>query len=191
MPNFGKRYRSKATLFGLPVIDVAVGPKNGELRGKAKGIIAVGDIATGVLAIGGMARGLVAIGGLAVGLFAIGGLAVGLVTAAGGLAVGGMAVGGGAVGLLASGGGAAGIFAQGGGAIGSFVRDARYGVRPPPTSIDPFAFVNWFFGPWPPRGLDAWRPMIVSAGLTLAAAAVTALVAWVRLLRESDDPREG
>src|SRR4051794_10161164 len=43
----GKRYRSKATLFGYPVVHVAVGPREGELRGHAKGIIAVGDVATG------------------------------------------------------------------------------------------------------------------------------------------------
>src|SRR5262245_11748699 len=53
----GKRYRSKATLFGWPVIDVALGPKNGELRGRARGIIAIGDIATGAIALGGMTRG--------------------------------------------------------------------------------------------------------------------------------------
>ena len=40
---FGKRYRSKATLFGWPVIDVATGPSGNELRGHARGIIAVGD----------------------------------------------------------------------------------------------------------------------------------------------------
>ena len=50
--NTGKRYRSKATLFGWPVIDVALGPKDGELRGQAKGIIAIGDLAVGGLAIG-------------------------------------------------------------------------------------------------------------------------------------------
>src|SRR5687768_9506924 len=59
----GKRYRSKATLWGLPVIHIAVGPAEGELRGKAKGIIAIGDMAFGFLALGGMACGVVAVGG--------------------------------------------------------------------------------------------------------------------------------
>src|SRR3954464_15285384 len=117
--NAGKRYRSKATLFGWPVIDVALGPKDGEMRGHAKGIIAIGDIATGGIAIGGLARGVVAVGGLALGLFSMGGLAVGLVSATGGLAVGGLPADGGAVGIFASGGGAAGAFAQGGGALGA------------------------------------------------------------------------
>src|SRR4051794_22952687 len=112
LPNYGKRYRSKATLFGLPVIDVALGPKGAEPRGHARGIIAIGDVATGGLAVGGVARGVVAVGGVAFGAFAMGGLAVGLVSATGGLAVGALAAVGGAVGLLASGGGAAGLFAQ-------------------------------------------------------------------------------
>src|SRR3954463_16469805 len=39
----GKRYRSTARLWGMPVIDIALGPKNGEFRGKARGVIAIGD----------------------------------------------------------------------------------------------------------------------------------------------------
>src|SRR4051795_1866216 len=112
--NAGKRYKSRATLFGWPVVHVALGPKDGELRGHAKGIIAIGDIATGGIALGGVARGIVAVGGMALGLFSLGGGAVGLLTAAGGMAVGGMASGGGALGFLAAGGGAAGVIAQGG-----------------------------------------------------------------------------
>jgi hypothetical protein len=180
----GKRYRSKATLFGLPVIAVAVGPKDGEMRGHAKGIIAIGDIATGGIALGGMARGVVAVGGMAVGVFAFGGAAVGLISATGGMAVGGMAVGGGAVGVLATGGGAAGVFAQGGAALGLHTRDGRsLGMRPA-AGTSPFDSLSWFFG----QSLtDPWallRPVIVTAGLTLLAAAVIGLVAWIRLARE-------
>src|SRR5688572_11826068 len=76
----GKRYRSKATLFGWPVIDVALGPKDGELRGHAKGVIAIGDIATGGIALGGLARGVIAVGGAAFGAFSLGGFSFGLVT---------------------------------------------------------------------------------------------------------------
>src|SRR5687767_13125744 len=96
MPNFGKRYRSKATLFGLPVINIAVGPKNGERYGKAKGIIAIGDVATGGIAIGGMSFGVVAVGGMSIGICAVGGLGVGLLAGLGGAAVGALAAGGGA-----------------------------------------------------------------------------------------------
>ena len=53
----GIRKRSATMLWGLPLYDIAMGPdpEKGELRGHARGIIAVGDFATGVLAIGGMA----------------------------------------------------------------------------------------------------------------------------------------
>ncbi len=107
----GIRKRSKATLFGLPLLDIAMGPDpaTGEMRGHARGIIAIGDMATGGFAFGGLARGLIAFGGLALGGLAIGGCAVGAI-ALGGAAVGGVAVGGGAVGYVALGGGAFGKY---------------------------------------------------------------------------------
>ena len=179
--NAGKRYNSKATLFGWPVVSIAMGPKDGQMRGHAKGIIAIGDIATGGIAVGGISRGVVAVGGVALGLFSLGGAAVGLVTATGGMAVGGMAAGGGALGILATGGGAAGVVAQGGGALGLFTRDAR-GVRP--IGENPFTDLAWFFGSWPPRGFDAYQPMLVTAGIALVVAAFIGLVAWLRMLRE-------
>ena len=179
--NAGKRYTSKATLFGWPVISVALGPKDGQIRGHARGIIAVGDVATGGIAVGGIARGVVAVGGLALGLFSIGGGAIGLVTATGGMAVGGMAAGGGALGILATGGGAAGVIAQGGGALGLFTRDAR-GIRP--IGENPFADLAWFFGSWPPKGFDAYQPMLATTGIALAVAALIGLVAWLQILRQ-------
>ncbi len=106
----GIRKRSNRLYWGLPLYDIAMGPdpEKGEMRGHAKGIIAIGDIATGVLALGGIARGIVAFGGLAAGLLlGIGGLSTGLL-AFGGLALGGIAIGGGAFGYYAIGGGAFG-----------------------------------------------------------------------------------
>jgi hypothetical protein len=116
------RRRSASTFAGLPLLDIAVGPdpERGEIRGHAKGIIAIGDIATGVLALGGVVRGIVAIGGLAFGVVSLGGLSVGL-GAIGGLAIGGVALGGGAVGGAAIGGGAIGHYACGGGVSGEHV----------------------------------------------------------------------
>src|ERR1700683_4645553 len=63
-PRRGRRYRSKATLFGWPIIDIAFGPADGQMRGVARGIIALGDIA-----IGGITLGVVGGGGLASGVF--------------------------------------------------------------------------------------------------------------------------
>ncbi|MHC4610726.1 MAG: hypothetical protein ACYS7M_10315, partial [Planctomycetota bacterium] len=121
----GKRYRSATIIFGLPLVHVALGPSGNETRGHAKGIIAIGDIATGFLALGSIARGIVALGGLALGLVGIGGLGVGLVAAFGGGAIGGMAAGGGAVGVVAQGGGAVGMLADGGGAYGYLARGGQ------------------------------------------------------------------
>lgn len=106
----GVRRQSATRIAGLPLWAIATGPDpdKGEWRGHARGIVAIGDMATGVLAFGGLARGVVAFGGLAVGLFSFGGMAVGLMLAMGGAAIGGVAVGGGAVGETAIGGGAAG-----------------------------------------------------------------------------------
>lgn len=118
------RRRSTNEFLGLPWYDVAFGPDpaRGETRGHAKGVVAIGDIATGLLAIGGIARGLVALGGLAVGVFSIGGASIGLAGAFGGAALSlGLAVGGGALGTVAVGGGAVGVYAVGGAPYGTYV----------------------------------------------------------------------
>jgi hypothetical protein len=122
----GIRKRSKTIVWGLPLWEIAVGPdlNRGEMRGYAKAIIAIGDIATGVVAIGGLAGGVIAFGGLALGLgLSIGGLAIGSIAGGGG-AVGGFAAGGAAVGYVAVGGGAVGRYACGGGASGTYVVSA-------------------------------------------------------------------
>ena len=141
-PYRGIRKRSSRYFWGLPLYDIAMGPdpEKGELRGHARGIIAVGDLATGVLAVGGLARGIIAVGGLALGLLAsVGGVCVGAL-ALGGLAVGGIAVGGAAVGVVAIGGGAAGYYALGGSAFGEHVID---GMRQDPEAVR-------FFREWLP-----------------------------------------
>ena len=119
----GVRKQSKTTVAGVPLWAIASGPDpaRGEMRGHAKAIIAIGDMATGVLALGGFARGVIAFGGLALGLVSAGGLAIGLALAGGGAAVGGMAFGGAALGGVAIGGGALGRYAMGGGAAGTYV----------------------------------------------------------------------
>lgn len=114
---WGFEYRSKAELFGWPLVHIAQGidPKTGLPR-VAKGIIAIGSLAIGVIALGGFAVGGLALGGVGLGLLALGGVAVGGVAlgglalaiyfAAGGLAVstlyaiGGMALAPHAVGAL-------------------------------------------------------------------------------------------
>ncbi|MFO0872420.1 MAG: hypothetical protein U0575_00425 [Phycisphaerales bacterium] len=102
----GVRYRSTATIFGMPLLAVALGIGPDGQRGHAKGFFALGDVATGVVAIGGVAFGGVCLGGAAVGVFAVGGLGIGLLTALGGAALGAVAAGGAAIGGIATGGGA-------------------------------------------------------------------------------------
>ena len=121
----GVRRRSDYEYLGLPLWSVAIGPdpEKGEVRGHAKGILAIGDIATGFIAIGGLARGGIALGGLAVGLVAFGGFALGGL-AFGGLAIGILALGGGAAGWAAIGGAAVGVYAVGGAAWGTYVVSA-------------------------------------------------------------------
>jgi hypothetical protein len=134
----GYRYRSDFTFAGLPFLAVAAGPdlERKEMMGHAKGVIALGDIATGVVAIGGVARGVVALGGAAIGLITLGGLSVGALVAVGGLAIGSFAIGGGAVGGAAIGGGAIGQYACGGAAFGAHTVDAR---RTDPEAVAFFA----------------------------------------------------
>lgn len=119
----GVRYRSALAIGEVPLLAVAMGPDpdRGEVRGHAKGIVAIGDMATGILAFGGLARGVVAFGGLAVGGLSVGGFSVGALVAIGGFALGSIALGGAAVGGVAIGGGAAGYYACGGATAGAFV----------------------------------------------------------------------
>ena len=98
-------YKSKRTLCGLPLLHVANGvdPQTGKAR-HARGIVAIGGVATGWLAFGGRAHGGIAMGGIAlggvafggvaVGLFALGGVALALLMAVGGLALAPVAVDG-------------------------------------------------------------------------------------------------
>ena len=113
------RKRSELTIAGVPLYEIATGPdpERGELRGHAKAIIAIGDIATGIVAIGGMARGVFAVGGLSVGILSVGGCSFGILASLGGVSGGGLAFGGVAIGYYAIGGVAIGIKAVGGAAV--------------------------------------------------------------------------
>jgi len=119
----GFRKRSATTIAGIPLYDIAFGPDlaREEVRGHARGIIAIGDMATGVIAIGGLARGVVALGGLAIGVIGIGGLSLAALFAGGGVAIGGVATGGAALGGVAVGGAAGGYYACGAAPVGDHV----------------------------------------------------------------------
>jgi|GEM_PF-6246171 len=120
MARGGYAWRSRAHLWGVPLVCIATGidPSTGKKR-VAKGIIAIGDVAVGLIALGGVANGLLAVGGVSFGAVTLGGVAFGMLFALGGAAIGtGLSVGGGALGTLALGGAAIGLIAVGGGAVG-------------------------------------------------------------------------
>ncbi len=116
----GRRWRTRATLLGLPLIHVNFGPiRSLQVReaAVARGWIAIGDRAYGVLfALGNIACGAISVGGVSVGLVSVGGVCAGGL-ALGGLSVGAISFGGLALGGLAFGGLALGWEAFGGGAI--------------------------------------------------------------------------
>jgi hypothetical protein len=98
-------FRSHATFLGLPLFHYTRGkcPETGR-RIIAKGVIAVGRLATGVVAIGHASFGLIAIGQLGLGLlfglgqgstglYAVGQVAVGLLFGLGQIATGQIAIG--------------------------------------------------------------------------------------------------
>ena len=120
-------YRSKACVFGIPLLHVNVG--RGKLH-RACAIVSVGNLSVGVLSVGIFSFGVFALGAVALGLlFALGGVTLGIFSA-GGLALGAWSVGGLAVGIFGAAGGLAlGQFACGGAAfgriaVGDFARGA-------------------------------------------------------------------
>lgn len=92
-------YRSRRTLLGLPLVHINLRDRG---LSRAKGIFAVGNVATGVISIGAFSFGGVALGAVNLGVISVGALAVG------GLACGAMSLG-----VLALGGIAKGVFAVG------------------------------------------------------------------------------
>jgi hypothetical protein len=92
-------YRSRLSLFGLPLIHVRIGDRFDVVRGPVKAWIAIGSshavgvifasggIAVAPLSFGGIAIGLLPFGAISMGVFSIGAISLG-VWAYGGLAVG-------------------------------------------------------------------------------------------------------
>lgn len=101
---FHYEYKSKKTIGGLPLVHINVGAG----IYKAKGIIAIGNIAQGIVAIGPLAFGLIAHGAIGFGLISFSAIAFGLLLALGGIAVSAFfAAGGVAIGLFMGVGGLA------------------------------------------------------------------------------------
>lgn len=122
-------YKSERTLWGLPLVHINLRTRG---VGWARGIIAIGNVATGLAALGAISAGLLSLGALSAGLLALGALSLGAVSG-GAVSVGLLAWGGIALGLVSAGGVAVGQFAVGGVAAGS--RLALGGVASAPVAV--------------------------------------------------------
>lgn len=113
--NVHYEYKSKRTVFGLPLVHINVGFK----PYKAKGVIAIGNISTGIVSLGLLSLGIISMGVLSIGLLlALGVLSIGIL-AIGAITAGILAVGGFAFGYFAIGGIAIGVYSIGGCSIAS------------------------------------------------------------------------
>ena len=92
-------YRSKLTLFGLPLVHIRIGDRFGLLKkpvmawiavasNAVGGLFAFGALAIAPLSIGGLSIGLLSFGGVAIGIFALGAVALGVWALFGGLVIG-------------------------------------------------------------------------------------------------------
>lgn len=103
---FEYEYKSQKSWRGLPLVHIHIGIK----PVRAKGVIAIGNIAQGIVAIGIVGMGVITLA--VVGL--------GLLLAIGTLVVGGIALGSLATGIIAMGAVCAGVFTMGAVAVGQF-----------------------------------------------------------------------
>ncbi|MDU5110236.1 MAG: helix-turn-helix transcriptional regulator [Clostridium sp.] len=115
-------YKSKRTLFGLPLVHINLG------RGikKAKGIIAIGNISCGVVSVGLLSFGIFSFGVLSIGLVSIAAIAIGLLLGVGAIAIGAFSIGAISIGVFSAGALAIGKYAVGGGAIASDIAIGDY-----------------------------------------------------------------
>jgi len=116
-PGRGYEYKSKRTLFGLPLVHISFRTD----KPRAKGIIAIGLVAQGFLSIGLVSIGLLSIGLLSLGLFALGLFSLGLLLSVGTIAVGGFAIGAVAIGVVTLGALSIGMFSTGALAVASHI----------------------------------------------------------------------
>ena len=119
-------YKSERTINGLPLVHINIGFG----AKKAKGIIAIGNIAQGVLSIGLLSMGFISIGLLSLGVVSIGLLAVGLLVAIGSMSVGAFSIGAVAIGVFTLGAVSIGVYSVGALAVASRVAVGDHAYAP-------------------------------------------------------------
>ena len=116
-------YKSKTTVFGVPLVHVNLG-----LGRVAKGIFSFGLVSVGVVSFGLVSIGLLALGTFALGLLSFGAISLGLIVALGAVSIGIIALGGCAIGCFSMGGCSIGLFACGGYTNGQYIAVGDYAV---------------------------------------------------------------
>lgn len=133
-------YKSKKTIFGMPLIHVVKSKKKSYIRGfnddrnrymrlptakgfiaigrRAKGVISIGNFSCGIIAFGNLSAGLISISNIGLGLFSLSNIALGLFMALGNLAVGTFSIANAALAYAALGNAAIGKYAIGNSANG-------------------------------------------------------------------------
>ncbi|MBI4962003.1 MAG: hypothetical protein HY913_01880 [Desulfomonile tiedjei] len=92
-PTRGFEWKTRASLFRLPLICISYGYDSEGRTRVAKGWLAIGQFAFGGIVIGQFGAGILAFGQFAVGLFSFGQVALGLLVAVGQISCGLFAVG--------------------------------------------------------------------------------------------------
>lgn len=115
-------YKSKKTLFRLPLVHINLG------RGirKAKGIIAVGNMAYGIVSVGFLSFGILSFGILSIGLLSFAVFSIGLLLAVGSISIGIFSIGAISIGIFSCGALAIGKYAVGASAIASDIAKGDY-----------------------------------------------------------------
>jgi len=196
-PPSAYEYRSRLSLFGLPLIHVRIGDRFDVLRGPVKAWIAIGSShAIGVLfAAAGIAIAPVSFGGVAIGFLSFGALGLGMcslgafslgIWAYGGLAIGWQAFGGCAIAWNAAMGGVvvAHDFALGGIAHAAQANNeiAREYIQPTQRNVEPFLFFRY-------AQILSKHGMWLMLGWVLPLAVQSLITGRARRLREKGNQR--
>jgi len=119
-------YKSERTMYGLPMVHINIGFG----IKKAKGIVAIGNIATGFISIGLLAKGFISLGLLSLGLISFGIVAIGLILAIATISIGTFSIGAIAVGIFTLGAVSLGVYSIGAFAVASRVAVGQHAYAP-------------------------------------------------------------
>ncbi|MEO2508458.1 helix-turn-helix domain-containing protein [Clostridium paraputrificum] len=115
-------YKSKRTLFGLPLIHINIG------KGfkKAKGIVAIGNISYGIVSAGIISLGVLSFGCMAIGIISLAAISIALLLAIGVISIGAFSIGAISIGVFSMGALSIGKYSIGAAAIASDIAIGDY-----------------------------------------------------------------